>query len=98
MPSEKDRKTAGSAGSAEDIAGRAEGAAARSGGENTKAEKKDGKITDMTEWKKDHMDYIVRATACGGQIRAFAATTRSLVSRLERFIRPARYARRHSED
>lgn len=79
MLSEKDRKTAGSAGSAEDIAGRAEGAAARSGGENTKAEKKDGKVTDMTEWKKDHMDYIVRATACGGQIRAFAATTRSLV-------------------
>ncbi|MCC6094679.1 MAG: Hsp33 family molecular chaperone HslO [Eubacterium sp.] len=25
------------------------------------------------------MDYIVRATACGGQIRAFAATTRNLV-------------------
>lgn len=65
MLSEKDRKTAGSAGRAE--------------GENTKAEKKDGKVTDMTEWKKDHMDYIVRATACGGQIRAFAATTRSLV-------------------
>jgi len=40
---------------------------------------KDEKVTDMTEWKKDHMDYIVRATACGGQIRAFAATTRNLV-------------------
>ena len=44
-----------------------------------KSQEKDEKVTDMTEWKKDHMDYIVRATACGGQIRAFAATTRNLV-------------------
>ena len=44
-----------------------------------KNQEKDEKVTDMTEWKKDHMDYIVRATACGGQIRAFAATTRNLV-------------------
>ncbi len=37
------------------------------------------KITDMNAWKREHEDYIVRATAADGMIRAFAATTKNLV-------------------
>ena len=40
-------------------------------------------------------DYIVRATAAEGQVRAFAATTKELV---ENIIIPARLRQRHWED
>ena len=41
-------------------------------------------------------DYIVRATAADGQVRAFAATTKELVE--ENIIIPARWQPQHWED
>ena len=38
-------------------------------------------------------DYVIRATAAEGQIRAFAATTRDLRNRPEYPITPARWQR-----
>ena len=43
-------------------------------------------------------DYIVRATAAEGQVRAFAATTKELVETPENIIIPARLRQRHWED
>ncbi len=42
-------------------------------------EKLNPAIIDMNQWKKEHGDYIVRAMAADGTVRAFAATTRDLV-------------------
>ncbi len=39
----------------------------------------ENKNTDMNSWKDSHRDMIVRATAAGGMIRAFAACTKNLV-------------------
>ena len=40
-------------------------------------------------------DYIVRATAAGGQVRAFAAVTKDTVE--ESIMRQARWQQRHLE-
>jgi len=40
----------------------------------------DNKITNLDDWKKLQNDYIVRATAANGTVRAFAAYTKKMVS------------------
>ena len=44
------------------------------------------------------MDYIVRATAAEGQVRAFAATTKELVETAREHHNTSRLRQRHWED
>ena len=43
-------------------------------------------------------DYVIRATAADGQIRAFAATTRDLTETEDRLIIQVLWQQRHLED